>query len=223
MLVLETKPMDELIEQTLNFNSLLIVGCNGCTSVMQVSGGRQAETVKNLLETVFKLKGKTVKLYALGLERQCCNRLVRNALTPYIENYEGVLSLACGSGVQTVASVFEDKPVMAGCNTKFIGSHDRERAIHLEFCKACGDCLLNETGGICPVTRCAKGLLNGPCGGFSDGKCEASQWKRDCAWVLIFNRLKKFNKLDSFIKFRPPRDYRVTQTPREILEGEAFV
>jgi len=98
--------------------------------------------------------------------------------------------------------------------------HDTKADKFYETCRACGDCLLHETGGICPITRCAKSLLNGPCGGQSKGKCEVGGGKNDCAWVLIYNRLKERNRLDLFTKFRPPRDYRVSEHPRE-LGGKA--
>jgi hypothetical protein len=100
-----------------------------------------------------------------------------------------------------------------------MGSHNREFKIYSELCKACGDCILDETGGICPIARCGKSLLNGPCGGFAKGKCEVGGWVNDCAWVLIFNRLKERDKLDLFLKFRPPRDYKLSQSPRK-LGGE---
>jgi len=98
--------------------------------------------------------------------------------------------------------------------------HDTKAEKFIEMCRACGDCLLFETGGVCPVTRCAKSLLNGPCGGQAKGKCEVGGWTRDCAWVLIYNRLKEKGHLDFFTKFREERDFRISEPPRELGKSE---
>ena len=103
-------------------------------------------------------------------------------------------------------------------NTLFIGMQDRELGKFYEVCSACGECILSETGSICPITRCAKGLLNGPCGGQSKGKCEVGSWVKDCAWILIYNRLNQSSRLGFFTEFRKPRDYRISEPPRELGE-----
>lgn len=204
-----------------NFKSLLIVGCDGCASVIQVGGERQAEILKTLLEMNRKLKGEgEVKAKAMSTLRQCDRQLTASSLHPLIEDYEAVISLACGVGVQTLADLYPAKIVIPAVDTKFIGMHDTKAEKFIEMCKACGNCLLFETSGVCPLTRCAKGLLNGPCGGQAKGKCEVGSWKRDCAWVLIYNRLKEKDRLDLFTKFREERDFRVSEPPRELGKSE---
>ncbi len=202
---------------TKDYRSLLIVGCDECASVVQVGGERQAETLKMLLEMARKLKGDELKAESLSITRQCDKGIVFSSLHQIIDKYEAILCLGCGAGVQTVADIFPDKIVLPATDTKFIGMHDREKSEFHEMCSACGECILHETGGICPITRCAKGLLNGPCGGQAGGKCEVGGWKRDCAWVQIYNRLKARGRLDLFRKFRPPRDFRISEHPREVV------
>ena len=119
-----------------------------------------------------------------------------------------MLSLACGIGVQTIAGLCPGLPVFPGQNTHFMGAEEREADSLEERCAGCGECILALTGGICPVARCSKGLLNGACGGSRDGKCELDT-ERDCAWLLIYEQLEKLGKLGSLKEFRSPRDYQV--------------
>ncbi|MBA7697333.1 hypothetical protein ES703_105998 [subsurface metagenome] len=125
-----------------------------------------------------------------------------------MDDIAAVLSLACGAGVQTIAELFPELPVFPAQNTHFIGAEEREGGILEERCVGCGDCLLAQTGGICPVTRCTKGLLNGACGGSKNGKCELNP-EKDCTWILIYERLKEQGKLEFLKEFRPPRDYQL--------------
>lgn len=218
MIILKEKPFEQIVTMTANFRSVLIVGCNGCAGIYQVGGEKQALMMKQLLDMAFKLKDLPLKSKAMTTLRQCDKQIVSTSIRPLIEDFDALLSLACGVGVQTLGEVF-DKIVIPANDTMFIGGQDRELGKLYEYCMACGNCLLFETCGICPITRCAKSLLNGPCGGVAGGKCEVGNWTKDCAWVLIFNRLKKLNCIEAFAKFTPPRDYRVSQSPRELGSG----
>jgi len=218
LIIVEQKPLDQILEMTKEFKSLLIVGCDGCASVVQVGGEKQAKILEKLLEMSRKIKNMNEQeTKSLSVLRQCDRQIVFSSLRPLLDKYDAILSLGCGVGVQTMAEVFPDKIVLPACNTLFIGMHDKEKEEFHEMCRACGDCILHETGGICPITRCAKSLLNGPCGGQADGKCEVGGWKNDCAWILIYKRLKERKKLDLFLKFKPPRDYRISEHPREVV------
>ena len=221
MIIVQQKPLNEVFEMAKDFKSLLIIGCDGCASVIQVGGERQAEILKTLLEMNRKLKGGSpLKVKAMSTLRQCDRQLTASSLHPLIDDYEAAISLACGVGVQTLADLYPAKVVIPAVDTKFIGMHDTKAEKFIEMCRACGDCLLFETGGVCPITRCAKSLLNGPCGGQAKGKCEVGGWKRDCAWVLIYNRLKEKGLLELFTKFREERDFRVSEPPRELGKSE---
>jgi methylenetetrahydrofolate reductase (NADPH) len=217
MIIVQQKPLEEIFRMTKNFKDLLIVGCDGCAAVVQAGGEKQAEVLKTLLGMHRRLKGREgSKTRATSILRQCDKQIAASSLDPLTEDYDAVVSLACGAGVQTLADLFPDTVIIPANDTEFIGMHDTKEGKFYEMCRACGDCILFETGGICPITRCAKSLLNGPCGGQANGKCEVGGWEKDCAWVLIYNRLKERNKLDLFKKFRLPKDYRISGHPREI-------
>lgn len=217
MIIVQQKPLEKIFEMTEGFKNLLIVGCDGCAAIVQAGGEKQAEILKTLLRMHRKLGGgNSSKIKAISILRQCDREIALSSLHPVIEDYDAVVSLACGVGVQTLADLFPDKVIIPANDTMFMGMHDTKEGKFYEMCRGCGDCLLFETGGICPITRCAKSLLNGPCGGQASGKCEVGGWKNDCAWILIYNRLKERNRLDLFRKFRIPRDYRISEHPREL-------
>jgi hypothetical protein len=204
MIVTSLKPLDEIFDSISPYRRVLIAGCDGCTQPPR--GLREARTLSQLLELASKLKGKDIEFDVTTVVKQCDSYLTASALKPQVDGVEAVLSLACGAGPQTVAELFPDLPVLPAQNTHFIGAEDREGGIMEANCSACGDCLLALTGGICPVTRCAKGLLNGACGGARNGKCELDP-EKDCAWELIYQRLERLGKLDRIKELRPPRNY----------------
>ena len=206
MIVTIQKPLDEILDSISPYSNILIAGCDGCTQPPR--GLREAKTLSQLLELGGRLRDKNFIFKVITVVKQCDSFLAASMLKPQVDGVEAVLSLACGAGVQTVAELFPDLPVLPAQNTHFIGVEDREGGILEERCSACGDCLLDLTGGICPVTRCAKGLLNGACGGARNGKCEMDPAK-DCAWELIFQRLERQGKLDLLREFRPPRNYQL--------------
>jgi hypothetical protein len=135
-------------------------------------------------------------------------------------NYDAILSLGCGVGVQTLAERFPGKRVLPGLNTKFMGL-PTEQGIWEERCQACGDCILDLTGGICPIARCSKQLLNGPCGGSQNSKCEVSK-ETPCAWQLIWERMSSLGMLDRLMQVQPPKDWRTSRDggPRRIIRDD---
>jgi len=207
MIIVTQKPLDEILDFISPYDSILIAGCDGCTQPPR--GLREAKTLSQLLELGGKLRNKGFVFKVTTTAKQCDSYLTASMLKPQMDDVAAVLSLACGAGVQTVAELFPELPVFPVQNTHFIGVEDREGGILEERCVGCGDCLLVQTGGICPVTRCAKGLLNGACGGSKNGKCELDS-EKDCAWILIYERLEKQGKLELLKEFRPPRDYQLS-------------
>jgi len=204
MIVTTLKPLDEILESISPYRKILIAGCDGCTQPPR--GIREVKTLKQLLELAGQLKGKKFEFKVTSVVKQCDSVLTTSAIKPYVDDVEAVLSLACGAGPQTVAEFFPDLPVFPAQNSHFIGMDDRQEGTLDDSCSACGDCILALTGGICPVTRCSKGLLNGACGGASNGKCELDP-ERDCGWELIYERLKRLGRLDLIKKLTPPKDY----------------
>jgi len=216
MIVVKLKPFEEIMSMLGQYQKLLIIGCDGCSGIYEVGGLKQAEILKHQVELARILKkGENINVKTVSVPRQCDTEIVAKKLRREIADQDAILSLSCGVGVQTIADIHDDKPVFPGIDTMFMGMEDKSQGKLFEMCQACGDCILAETGGICPITRCGKGLLNGPCGGQVNGKCEIHRYTRDCAWILIWTRLKQRGKLDSFTKFRPFRVNR-QHSPREL-------
>ena len=207
MIVTTLKPLDEIMNSISPYKNIMIVGCDGCTQPPR--GIKEAGTLSQLLELAGKQKNKEFNFKIITIAKQCDSYLVASILEPQMEGVEAILSLACGIGVQEIARIFPGIPVFPAQNTHFMGAEEREAGTLEERCAGCGDCLLALTGGVCPVARCTKGLLNGACGGSKNGKCELSP-ERDCGWILIYEQLEKQGKLQNLKEFRPPRDYQLT-------------
>ena len=207
MIVTTLKPLDEIMDFISPYKNIMIVGCDGCTQPPR--GIKEAGTSSQLLELAGKQKNKEFNFKIITIAKQCDSYLVASILEPQTEGVEAILSLACGIGVQEIAKIFPGIPVFPAQNTHFMGAEEREAGTLEERCAGCGDCLLALTGGVCPVARCTKGLLNGACGGSKNGKCELSP-ERDCGWILIYEQLEKQGKLQNLKEFRPPRDYQLT-------------
>jgi hypothetical protein len=209
-------PVEKILKTIEGVENLLIVGCDGCSGIYMVGGEKQAEMLAKLIQMHRQLKNEPGEIRHTTVLRQCDRQLVATTLRPQIENVDALISLACGVGPQTLIDVFPEMKVFTAVDTYGMGGKDRELGHFFEYCSGCGDCLLNETGGICPMTRCPKALINGPCGGMLEGKCEVGDYKHDCAWFLIYERLQKVGQLDLFRKYREPRDWRIAQSPRKL-------
>ncbi|MFC0906292.1 methylenetetrahydrofolate reductase C-terminal domain-containing protein [Clostridium sp. MT-14] len=211
MIISEKKPFEELLDYLKDSKKVIITGCSLCASTCKVGGEEEVLEMKTRLEE----NGK--KVLGCKILDPSCNFLKTRkdlkSLKSELKEADAILSLSCGDGTQTVAKLV-DIPVYPGNNTMFIGEVERVGQ-YSEACRACGNCQLGWTGGICPVTLCAKGLLNGPCGGARDGKCEVNP-ENDCAWILIYNRLKELGQLDNLEELREPRDYQISSHPRKI-------
>ena len=205
MIVAERKPMEEILAMTEEFDRILVLGCKGCTTVCCAGGSREVEELATLIRMDRKQKGKTVDTLEASTELQCEPESVTPVLERLANQYDVVLSMACGAGVQTVVKVLPGLRVLPALNTNFIGVAE-EHGVWTEVCLACGNCILGRTGGICPVTRCSKQLLNGPCGGSMNGKCEISK-DVDCAWQLIIDRLKELGELELLEEVFPVKDW----------------
>jgi len=207
MIVTTQKPLDEILDYISPYEKILVVGCDGCTQPPR--GLREAKTLSQLLGLGGKLRNKDFVFKVTTMAKQCDSYLAASMLKPQMEEMDAVLSLACGIGVQTLAGISPQTRVFPAQNTHFMGAEEREASTLEERCAGCGDCLLALTGGICPIARCSKGLLNAACGGSKDGKCELSP-EKDCAWILIYEQLKTQGKLEVLKEFRPPRDYQLS-------------
>ncbi|MBA7650584.1 hypothetical protein ES703_58394 [subsurface metagenome] len=217
MIVAERKPFEEIKERVKDYKKLLILGCGTCVSVCHAGGEKEVGLLATELRMANKLDGKEVEIGEATIERQCDQEYIE-PIVEKAKDYDAVLSMACGAGVQFVAEMLESMPIIPALNTRFIGVA-AEEGIFAEKCRACGNCLLADYGGICPITMCAKSLLNGPCGGYKDGKCETSS-ERDCAWIMIYERLVKQNRLDKMREIPAFKDYSTQSHPaRQVMEA----
>ena len=219
MIIAERKPMEEIKQFIAPYKKVLVAGCGTCVTVCWAGGEKEVAMLASQLRLARSAEGSEISVLEATVERQCEREMVAE-IKDKVAEVEAVVSLACGSGVQTMAEMFEDKPVFPAVNTAFIGMPEKE-GLWVEMCGACGDCFLDRTGGVCPIVRCAKGLLNGPCGGTRrGGKCEIDPDK-DCAWVLIYRRLEKQGRLDVMRKYYAPKNYRAVKRPGKVQAAKA--
>lgn len=219
MITAERKPLEELIEYVKPYKRILLLGCNECVTVCAAGGRKEVGLLASGLQMALLKEGRSIDIKQHTLERQCDPEYVEEIL-PMIDGVEAVMSMACGCGVQQLAMRYKEKPVFPAVNTKFMGASERQ-GVWAERCQGCGNCLLGETGGICPIARCAKQLMNGPCGGSAGGKCEIGE-DVDCAWQLIWDRLKALGREESFLEIAPAKDWRPGggSGPRKIIRED---
>ena len=204
MIVGKQKPLDETWEMIKEYGKVLIFGCNTCVAICHEGGNKEAEILASLLRIKAKQEGNRIGIENNGIERQCEHEYFEQAVEA-IEAADAVLSLACGAGVQFLGEKFPHKTVLPGLNTTFIGVVDAPGEFS-ERCRMCGDCILHLTGGICPITRCSKSLMNGPCGGSNKGSCEIDP-DIPCAWHMIHERLKAQGREELIHVFIPPKSW----------------
>ena len=204
MIVAERKTIPELVDILHDHKKILILGCGTCVTVCLAGGEREVGIISSALRIASRIQNLGFEVEELTIERQCDNVFIETA-AEIIERNDAVLSLGCGAGVQALAERYLDKPVYAGLNTAFIGILE-ERGVWTEKCSACGACVLHHYGGICPITRCAKHMLNGPCGGSREDRCEVRP-DRPCGWQLIYQRLKGIGQLDRLMNIEPPKNW----------------
>jgi len=218
MIVAERKPIEEIKGFLAGHKRILVLGCGTCVTVCLAGGEREVTTLASVLRLSdsFEVEENTI-------ERQCDAEFFAH-IKDQATSCDAILSMACGVGVQMAANVFgppagglEMVPVYPALNTMFCGTNDGAGQWS-ENCLACGDCKLGIFGGVCPVTRCSKSLLNGPCGGSADGKCEVNPENIECGWQLIYDRLKTLGKLNVLTENIQPRDWAKTHSggPRKL-------
>jgi ferredoxin len=219
MIIAEQKQLQEIKTLIGSAEKVLVVGCGTCVTVCFAGGSREAAILASSLRMASKLDGNTKHITDVTVQRQCEWEYL-DQIREQVQDVDVVLSLGCGIGVQAIAEHFPKVWVVPGLNTTFLGL-PTEQGIWSERCAACGDCILGLTGGICPIARCSKSLLNGPCGGSEDGHCEINP-DVDCAWQLIFDRLSSMDKLEVLLDIQPPKNWRTSRDggPRKIIRED---
>lgn len=219
MIIAEQKPLAELNSLIGESENVLVVGCGTCVTVCFAGGSREAAIVASSLRMSSKLNGSEKHVTEVTVQRQCEWEYL-DQIRDQVAAADIVLSLGCGIGVQAIAAHFPNTWVVPGLNTTFLGIPS-EQGVWDERCAACGDCILGLTGGICPIARCSKSLLNGPCGGSEAGHCEINP-EVDCAWQLIYDRMKSMGKLHLLLELQPPKNWRTSRDggPRRIVRED---
>ncbi len=193
MIVQETKSKELILEMLKDVKKIFLVGCGDCATVCEAGGENDLKNITEFLES----EGKKVT-GTIVPDTSCHIPDVKMGMKKHaeaIENADAIGVMSCGAGVQSVGTLFEEKIVYPMNNPLFLGNTERFGQ-HVEYCSACGECRIDQFGAICPVTRCYKGILNGPCGGVNNGMCEIGN-DTPCAWVLAYERLEKQNRLDN--------------------------
>lgn len=219
MIIAEQKPLDEIKSLVGNAHNLLVVGCGTCVTVCFAGGSREAAILAASIRMSSKLDGVEKVVQDVTVQRQCEWEYL-DEIASQVNEADLIVSLGCGIGVQALVEHFPKAWVVPALNTSFLGL-PTEQGVWMERCAACGDCVLGLTGGICPIARCSKSLLNGPCGGSEDGHCEISL-EVPCAWQLIYDRLSSMDKLDVLLELQVPKNWRAARDggPRKIVRED---
>lgn len=220
MIVADRKPLEEILENVEGASKILVAGCGTCVAVCMAGGDKEAKLLASELRLALKLRGAPAEVEVATVQRQCDVEFL-DELEPLAKGADLIVSVACGAGIQFIAERFEPVRVIPGVNTTFIGAN-LGAGDWKEYCQSCGSCVLDQTGGVCPIARCSKSLLNGPCGGSDGGHCEINP-DIDCAWQLIYDRMKALGRLDRMRKIIAPKDWKSSRDggPRRITREDA--
>ena len=219
MIVGEQKPLAEIKGMLEDYQKVLVLGCGTCVTVCFAGGTKEVGILASSLRMATQLDGNAKEMDEETVQRQCEWEYI-DPLEERLGDYDAILSLGCGIGVQALVERFPKTRVLPGLNTTFLGLPS-EQGVWEERCQACGECILHLTAGICPIARCSKQLLNGPCGGSQDGKCEIDP-ELACVWQLIYERMSEFGMLDKLMEVLPPKDWSTSRDggPRRIVRED---
>ncbi len=205
MIVADQKPIEDIKEMLRGKKKVLAVGCGTCVTVCFAGGKREVGVLSSALRMATKLDDELVQVDETVVQRQCEKEFIEH-LGEQLDEYDAILSLGCGVGVQTLADLYPNTRVLPALNTKFMGGPS-EQGVWVELCQGCGNCMLENTGGICPISQCAKQLMNGPCGGTDkDGRCEVDP-DTPCAWFNIWERMDQLGIQDELMQIQPAKDW----------------
>ena len=219
MIVAEQKPLEEIKAMIAGAEKVLVLGCGTCVTVCFAGGEKEVGILASELRMKSRLDGSPVDVDEVTVQRQCEWEYI-DPLAERLKEYDATLSLACGIGVQAMNERFAGTVTLPGLNTTFLGLPE-EQGVWEERCQACGDCILGITAGICPIARCSKQLLNGPCGGSQDRVCEINP-DIPCAWQLIWERALELGRVEQLLEIQPPKDWSKSRDggPRKIVRQD---
>ncbi|MDR2349881.1 MAG: methylenetetrahydrofolate reductase C-terminal domain-containing protein [Deltaproteobacteria bacterium] len=220
MIIAERKPLDEIKSFVKGLRRVLVVGCRGCVTVCNAGGTKEVELLASLLRLDASKDDLPLTVDEFTLERQCDPEYVDELSDLMDKRYDAVLSMACSIGPQFLSRRYPEERVFPALNTCFLGGA-LAHGIWAEHCQACGNCVIHLFGGLCPISRCSKSLLNGPCGGSAGGKCEVSK-EIDCVWHLIVEKITREGRMEEFSRMDLVKDWRSSRDggPRKIVRQE---
>jgi ferredoxin len=219
MIVGEQKPLDEIMELIGDAKKVLVAGCGTCVTVCFAGGEKEVGILASEIRMKSRIDGHPIDVDELTVQRQCEWEFI-DPLASRLKDYDVVLSIACGIGIQGMNERFPETITLPGLNTTFLGIPEQQ-GVWEERCQACGDCILALTGGICPIARCSKQLLNGPCGGSQAGVCEIDP-DVPCAWQLIWDRAKALGTTEKLLEIQSPKNWARSRDggPRKIVRED---
>ncbi len=219
MVIGERKPFDEIMRMAEGLKKIMVLGCGGCVTVCLTGGHDEVRVLSSQLRMARDKAGSPIEIIEKTVERQCDPEYI-DQVESIVPEVDAVFSMACGAGVGFMADKYSEKPIYPVLNTTFVGGSKKE-GYYVERCQTCGECKLYYTGGICPIARCSKSLMNGPCGGSTKGKCEIDP-DVDCAWQLIVDRLKSLGQMDRYEDIMPANDWRTNRDggPRKMIRED---
>ncbi|MBC7108574.1 MAG: methylenetetrahydrofolate reductase C-terminal domain-containing protein [Methanomassiliicoccales archaeon] len=223
MIIAEQKPLKEIIKNLEGHRKILVAGCRSCVAICLAGGEKEVGIIAESLRLYSDMHDHLWEVDEITVERQCEKEWVKE-IKKIVEGKDAILSMACGVGAQVMQEIYPDIRVVPGLNTSNMGAPE-EQGIWREKCAGCGDCVLHLTGGICPIARCSKSLLNGPCGGSQNGRCEVNPETTPCAWDQIYHSLKRLGKLELMEQIIPPKNWITSHSggPRRIVKQEAIL
>lgn len=219
MIVADRKPISEILEMIKDCDKILILGCKGCVTVCNVGGHKEVGILASTLKIARKKEGRPIEVDEKTLERQCDPEYI-DQIKDIIDQYDGVISMACGVGPQFLSEAYPDQRFYPAVNTTFFGGAV-QHGMWAERCAGCGTCVIHYFDGLCPIARCSKSLLNGPCGGSANGKCEISK-DIDCVWDMIVRKKMEHGRLEDLTKVKPAKDWHTARDggPRKSVREE---
>jgi ferredoxin len=219
MIVADRKPLEELLEMIKDANKILLVGCKGCVTVCNVGGTKEVGILASTLKIARKKEGRPLEVDEMTLERQCDPEYVEQ-LRKSVDQYDAVISMACGVGPQFLSEAYPQQRFLPAVNTTFFGGAV-QHGVWSERCAGCGTCVIHFFDGMCPIARCSKSILHGPCGGSSGGKCEISK-EVDCVWDMIVRKKMEQGRLGDLVNLKPAKDWRTARDggPRKSVREE---
>ena len=222
MIIADRKPIGEILDMIKDCEKILLLGCKGCVTVCNVGGTKEVGILASALKIARKKEGRPLDVHEKTLERQCDPEYVE-LVKDIVNDYDAVVSMACGVGPQFLSEAYPESRIYPAVNTTFIGGAI-QHGIWAERCAGCGTCVIHYFDGMCPIARCSKSLLNGPCGGSADGKCEISK-EVECIWDKIVRKKMEQGRLEDLLTNKPAKDWQTARDggPRKSIREDIAI